>query len=177
MGSITAGVTPGRAARANRRVRWVLQGFRPGPQSGSRNRLRPHAEQISPNKNMSYRCTTAAFTLSPVPGGFRHLVLTHPETERSMRFLSVGSHLCTQASFRQPLAVLPLPSASGYPTVMMSSHRGLAPHKLMPMSGVHHAIERTLGNHPRAINVHRSRLSLQSLGVSPYGGTAASSSL
>ena len=31
-----------------------------------------------------------------------------------MRFLFVGSHLCTRASFRQILADLPLPSASGY---------------------------------------------------------------
>jgi hypothetical protein len=29
---------------------------------------------------MNYQCTTAAFTLSPVPGGLRHLVLTRPET-------------------------------------------------------------------------------------------------
>src|SRR3989337_2100638 len=42
------------------------------------------------------------------------------------------------ASFRQILTDLPLPSASGYPCFMMSSHRGLSPHKLMPMSGVPH---------------------------------------
>ena len=29
-----------------------------------------HVEQISPNKNMSLQCTTAAFTLSAVPSGF-----------------------------------------------------------------------------------------------------------
>ena len=58
-----------------------------------------------------------------------------------MRFLFVGPHLCTRASFRQALADLPLPSASGYPDFMMSSHRGLSPHKLMPMSGVHPAFE------------------------------------
>ncbi len=57
-----------------------------------------------------------------------------------MRFLFVGSHLCARASFRQALADLPLPSASGYPDSMMSSHRGLSPHKLMPMSGVHKAM-------------------------------------
>jgi len=83
-----------------------------GPQSDSRGLSRPHARQISPNKNMNSRCTTAAFTLSPVPGGLRHLALTRPETEPSMRFLSVGSHLCALASFRPPLAGLPLPSAS-----------------------------------------------------------------
>jgi hypothetical protein len=70
--------------------------------------------QISPDKNMNFPCTNAAFTLSPAPGGLRHLVLTHPGTEPSMRFLSVGSHLCAQASFRHPLAGLPLPSASSF---------------------------------------------------------------
>jgi hypothetical protein len=54
-----------------------------------------------------------------------------------MRFLSVGSHLCTWASSGQSLTGLPLPSASGYPDDIGSSHRGLSPHKLMPMSGVH----------------------------------------
>ena len=60
-----------------------------------------------------------------------------------MRFLFVDSHLCTWASFRQALAGLPLPSASGYPDDIGSSHRGLSPHKLMPMSGVHPALNRT----------------------------------
>jgi hypothetical protein len=73
--------------------------------------------------------------------GLRCVVATHPHTEPSMRFLFVGSHLCTWASFRQSLAGLPLPSASGYPFDIGSSHRGLSPHKLMPMSGVHKALE------------------------------------
>jgi hypothetical protein len=60
-----------------------------------------------------------------------------------MRFLFVGSHLCTRASFRQILTNLPLPSASGYAYFMMSSHRGLPPHKLMPMSGVHRPMQPT----------------------------------
>jgi hypothetical protein len=81
----------------------------------------------------------------PAPGHreLRHMVLTRPRAEPSMRFLSVGSHLCTWASFRQSLAGLPLPSASGYPDDIGSSHRGLSPHKLMPMSGVHLAMHRT----------------------------------
>ena len=74
---------------------------------------RQHSGQISPNKNLSFPCTTAAFTLSPVPEGL-HLMLTRPRTVPSMRFLSVGSHFCARASFRHPLAGLPLPSASGY---------------------------------------------------------------
>ena len=60
-----------------------------------------------------------------------------------MRFLFVGSHFCPPASFRQVLAGLPLPSASGYPDFMTSSHRGLSPHKLMPMSGVHPLVQAT----------------------------------
>ena len=127
------------------RVRWLLHAFRYGPQSGSHDPSRPHARQISPNKNMNCQCTTAAFTLSPVPGGLRHLVLTRPETEPSMRFLSVGSHLCARASFRQSLAGLPLPSASSYSRPPRGhyrySYRGLSPHQFMPMSGVHKSLE------------------------------------
>ena len=61
-----------------------------------------------------------------------------------MRFLSVGSHLCTWASFGPVLTDLPLPSASGYPVDIGSSHRGLSPHKLMPMSGVHKRFHATV---------------------------------
>jgi hypothetical protein len=64
-----------------------------------------------------------------------HLVLTRPETEPSMRFLSVG--------FRPLLAVRPLPSASSCFRISSGHnryfYRGLAPHKFMPISGVHHA--------------------------------------
>jgi len=127
-------------SRADSRVRWRFHGFRRGPQSGSHNPPRPQAGQISPNKDMNFPCTTAAFTLSPAPGGLRHLVLTRPGTGPSMRFLSVGSHLCARASFRHPLAGLPLPSASSYIRPQgryRYSYRGLSPHQFMPMSGVH----------------------------------------
>ena len=125
-----------------------FQPFQAGPQFDFPGHPSPHVGQISPNKNMNFQRTTAAFTLSPVPGGFRHLVLTHPKTEPSMRFLFVGSHLCAPASFGHPLAGLPLPSASGYigPTSghFRYSHRGLSPHQFMPMSGVHKALQPTL---------------------------------
>jgi hypothetical protein len=117
--------------------------------------LHRHVGQISPNKNMSLQCATAAFTLSAGPGGLRHLVLTRPQTEPSMRFLFVGSHLCARASFRQALAGLPLPSASSYPDSIGSSYRGLSPHKLMPMSGVHCKLERTRGKRSSITNAHR----------------------
>ena len=97
--------------------------------------------QISPNKDMNFPCTTAAFTLPPAPDGLRHLVLTRPGTEPSMQFLSVGSHLCAQASSRHPLAGLPLPSASSYSLPNHGNYRycyrGLSPHQFMPLSGVH----------------------------------------
>lgn len=38
-----------------------------------------------------------------------------PQARPSIQFLFVSSHVCTQASFAQFLAVLHLPSASGYP--------------------------------------------------------------
>lgn len=46
--------------------------------------------------------TTAAFTLSPAPGALCHLVLTRPETEPTVQFLYVGSHLCARTSIRKP---------------------------------------------------------------------------
>jgi hypothetical protein len=50
-----------------------------------------HLEQISPDKNVNCRYTTAAFTLSPEPMGLRHVVLTCPVPRPYMPFLSVGS--------------------------------------------------------------------------------------
>ena len=124
-----------------------------------------HVGQISPNKNMSSRCTTAGFTLPAVPDGLRCLVPTRPQTEPSMRFLFVGSHLCARASFGQSLASLPLPSASGYPDDIGSSHRGLSPHKLMPMSGVHKALELTAAQpvELQAVTGGRRQLNARSL--------------
>jgi hypothetical protein len=105
----------------------------------------PHVGQNYSNKHINYRCTTAAFTLAPAPGGFRHSVLTRPETAPSRRLLFVGSHLCAPASFRQHLAELPLPSATGYSRPQNGhyrySHRGLPPHQFIAMSGVHMAVK------------------------------------
>ncbi len=38
--------------------------------------LPPHGKQISPDKNVNFPCTTAAFTLPPEPAGF--VVLCQP---------------------------------------------------------------------------------------------------
>ncbi len=98
-----------------------------------------------PDKDMNFRCATAAFTPSPAPGGLRYLVLTRPGTEPSMRFVFLGSHVCARASSRQPLARLPLPSASSFigpKGHYRYSYRGLSPHQFMPMLGIHEALER-----------------------------------
>ena len=64
---------------------------------------RPLVRQISPDKNVNYRYTTAAFLVAPgdyptclrqasLPNpGLRYVVLTHPETGPYMLFLFVGS--------------------------------------------------------------------------------------
>lgn len=126
---------------------WRLDLDQPADPSGSlQNRAPRPSRQISPNKNISFPCTTAAFTLPAVTIGLHHPVLTRPRARPSMRFLFVGSHVCTRASFGHRLAVMPLPSASGYPCHLQHvgySHRGLAPHKLVPMSGVHCRMQRT----------------------------------
>ena len=69
-----------------------------------------------------------------------------------MRFLSVGSHLCSPASFRPLLAETPLPSACTFGSIDFHQHhrfsyRGLSPHKLTPMPGVHKQIQRMANSH------------------------------
>ena len=80
--------------------------------------------------------------------GLCHVMLTYPETRPCMLFLFVGSSLCTPASFRRPLAVPPLPSASTCANVQSTfagfMYRGFSPHKFTPMPGVHKRFERDL---------------------------------
>lgn len=99
---------------------------------------------------MNCRCTIAAFTLSLEPVGFAILCWLAPGTGPYMRFLFVDSQLCARASSGQHLTVLPLPSASSYHHLMKNhqsqcrlSYRGLAPHKFMPMLGVHKQMQPT----------------------------------
>lgn len=82
----------------------------------------------------SYRWASLSCASSPRPA------------QPSMRFLSVASHVCSPASFRQSLTSLPLPSASGYSCRMRQdrySHRGLTPHYIAPMLGAHPSVNRT----------------------------------
>src|SRR5512135_656666 len=101
------------------------------------------AGQVSPDKNVNCRYTTAAFTISPESLGLRHVVLTCPDDGLVCCF-------CTSAhSFA--LRLPPDPSSRRRPclrlvlvlrcltTVLGFSYRGLAPLKFTPMLGVHQA--------------------------------------
>lgn len=74
----------------------------------------PLAFQISPDKNMNCHDTTAGFTVQREFMAFVVMCQLDPAAQPYIRFLFVGSSFCTPASFRQSLAVLPLPSASRY---------------------------------------------------------------
>ena len=76
--------------------------------------------QISPDKNVNFPCTNAAFTLSPEPVGFVMLCRLAQETKPYMRFLFVVSHVCAPASFRRSVALPPLPSASTFVSIHYS---------------------------------------------------------
>jgi hypothetical protein len=54
----------------------------------------PHGKQISPDKNVSFPCTTASFTISPEPEGFAIGCWLAQETWPRMTFLFVGSQVC-----------------------------------------------------------------------------------
>ena len=68
-----------------------------------------------------------------------------------MRFLFVGSHVCHPASFGPLLAETPLPSARTFGSIHLHEHyrfsyRGLTPHKLTPMPGVHKRVEASVNS-------------------------------
>ena len=97
--------------------------------------LLSHVAQISPDKNVNFPCTTAAFTLSPEPVGF---VMWCSLT----RGLSLVCGFCPSA--RTFAARLPSDGRSPFRpchwlvlVLLWFSYRGLAPHKFTPMPGVH----------------------------------------
>jgi hypothetical protein len=104
-------------------------------------------EQVSPDKDVDFRCATAPFTLPLGPLGFVLLCGLAPGAGPSMAFLFVGSQLGRRLpsdlpSRRRPclrLAVRPSHTISW----ARSSCRGLAPHQSTPMPGVHNALQRT----------------------------------
>ena len=91
----------------------------------------------------------------PIPRirGLRHQVLTCPGTGPSMQFLFVGSHLCTRASFRQILADLPLPSASGYASISDTPTGDFHPIRSCPCR----AYTTRCSRHPQAGAAERGR--------------------
>ncbi len=124
--------------------------------------------QISPDKNVNFLCTTAAFTLSPEPTDF--VVPTRPETEPCMRFLFPGSSPgqdpartfalrlpSDPSSRRRPCLRLVLVIASISMNTLRFSYKGLSPHKLTPMPGVHMEVERAAPQAGFAFDVRRER--------------------
>ena len=111
-----------------------------------------HVRQVSPDKNVNCRYTTAAFTISPESVGLRHLVLTCPDDGLVCCFCSSAHSFALRlpsdpSSRRRPCLRLVL----CYPVsrqCLDSSYRGLAPHKFTPVPGVHQRVE-TNGASPR----------------------------
>jgi len=86
--------------------------------------LLPHGKQISPDKDVSFPCTTAAFTLPHEPAGFVVLCQLAQGLSLVCGFClpdqvrdRLGSHACTLASFRRLVALPPLPSARTFGSI------------------------------------------------------------
>jgi len=101
------------------------------------------AGQVSPDKNVNCRYTTAAFTMSPESVGLRHVVLTCPDDGLVCCFCSSAHSFALRlpsdpSSRRRPCLrlVLDVPCLT---TVTGFLYRGLSPHKFTPMTGVHKA--------------------------------------
>ena len=104
--------------------------------------------QISPDKNVNFPCTTAAYTLPPEPVGF--VVLCQLAQE-----LSLVCGFCPSArtfalrlpsdgrSPSRPCLRLVLLIVSSNINTIRFSYRGLTPHKFTPMPGVHKLIKPT----------------------------------
>ena len=91
--------------------------------------LLPPANQISPDKDVNFPCTTAAFTLLPEPAGFVVLCQLAQELSLACGFCSpdqvrgrLGSHVCSPASFRRSVALPPLPSARTFDSIHLHQH-------------------------------------------------------
>ena len=104
-----------------------------------------HGAQISPDKNVNFPCTTAAFTLSPEPMGF--VVLCQLAQGLSLvcgfcspaRTFARGLPSDGWSPFRPCLRLVLL--IAFFTNTIWFSYRGLAPHKLTPMPGVHKRIQ------------------------------------
>ena len=102
--------------------------------------------QTSPDKSVNCRYTTAAFTVSPESVGLRHVVLTCPDDGLVCCFCSSAHSFALRlpsdpSSRRRPCLRLVLLLVSITMNTIRFSYRGLSPHKLTPMPGVHQALE------------------------------------
>jgi len=105
-----------------------------------------HVGQVSPDKNVNCRYTTAAFTISPESVGLRHVVLTCPDDGLVCCFCSSAHSFALRlppdpSSRRRPCLRLVL-GLRCLSTVFGFMYRGLAPHKFTPMPGVHQRQDR-----------------------------------
>ena len=110
-------------------------------------RISSHVGQISPDKDVNCRYTTAAFTLSPESGASS--CCADLPGDWALYAVSVRRLIALpEASSRRSLAVPPLPSASIWAndlnTLTGFTHRGLTPHKFTPVPGVHKHIHLTI---------------------------------
>ncbi len=120
--------------------------------------------QISPDKNVNFRYTAAAFTLSPEPWAslccanspgdwalyavsVRRLIALHSGLPLPLVTLARGSPYASLQPFGRSLTVPPLPSANTFVNVLKTltgfTYSGLSPHKFTPMPGVQHFLQRT----------------------------------
>jgi hypothetical protein len=87
--------------------------------------LLPPGKQISPDKDVNFPCTTAAFTLPLEPSGFVVLCQLAQELSLVCDFCSpdqvrgrLGSHVCHRASFGRLVTLPPLPSVRTFDSIL-----------------------------------------------------------
>ena len=110
--------------------------------------LLSHDAQISPDKNVNFPCTNAAFTLPPEPVGFVVLCQLAQRLSLICGFCSSSRTFAIRlpsdpSSRSRPCLRLVLLLVSITMNTFRFSYRGLSPHKFTPMPGVHHAFNQT----------------------------------
>ena len=80
--------------------------------------LLPHGKQISPDKNVNFPCTTAAFTLPPEPAGFVVLCQLAQGLSLVCGFCpSARTYALRLPSDRRSVALSPLPLARTFGSI------------------------------------------------------------
>jgi len=108
--------------------------------------LLSHDAQISPDKNVNFPCTNAAFTLSPEPMGFVVLCQLAQGLSLVCDFCSSSRTFALRLpsdgrSPSRPCLRLVLLLVSITMNTFRFSYRGLSPHKFTPVPGVHKSFE------------------------------------